>query len=102
MIVKANLRGEIAIIELIGELDHHSADKVKKEIDKALADEKIKELILDLKGLKFMDSSGIGVLLGRYKALVKRNGRMSAMNVNDQVDRIFDIAGLYKIIRKIS
>jgi stage II sporulation protein AA (anti-sigma F factor antagonist) len=49
--------------------------------------------------LKFMDSSGLGVLLGRYKIISRRGGELGVVGINTQIDRIFVVSGLYKIIK---
>ena len=89
----------VLIAELYGELDHHCAEYVRNELDKRLRDAAITELVFDLKGLAFMDSSGIGVLLGRYKKINARDGSVSVMHANSHVSRILRMAGLNKIIR---
>lgn len=86
---------------LFGELDHHSANQVKKDLDEIIKKYKTSNLILDLKNLSFMDSSGLGVVLGRYKRLKKIGNRMYIKNVNRQVEKVFDVSGIYKIIKKI-
>ena len=59
----------------------------------------IRNLIIDMKKLKFMDSSGLGVLLGRYKIISRRGGELGVVGINTQIDRIFVVSGLYKIIK---
>ena len=86
------------VVYLRGELDHHSAAQVRKELDALLEDESITELVLDLGGLEFMDSSGIGVLLGRYKKLSARGGQLKVMNICRQVQKVFEISGLFKLL----
>ena len=53
-------------VAISGELDHHTAEKIRTRMDKLIVEKKLKCVVLDLRGLTFMDSSGIGVLLGRY------------------------------------
>lgn len=98
MALKNTRQGSSLIVHLSGELDHHSAARVRQEMDRLLQDAAIKELILDLKGLEFMDSSGIGLLMGRYRTLSKRGGRMRVRNLDGQVKRVFRASGLYRII----
>jgi len=89
------------LVKLKGELDHRNAGHIREELDEMLSDEKIRRLILDLNGLEFMDSSGIGVILGRYRLMQKRGGSVCVKNRNRAVDRILDVAGLYRIVEKI-
>jgi stage II sporulation protein AA (anti-sigma F factor antagonist) len=98
MVLKNRRQGSRLTVHLSGELDHHCAKKVRQEMDRLLADTAIKELVLDLRGLEFMDSSGIGVLMGRYRTLSKRGGRMRVCNLSGQVERVFNVSGLYRII----
>ena len=64
-----------------------------------LADSCIRHLILDMKQMHFMDSSGIGVILGRYRTLSQRGGMVSVKNMNPQVKRIFILSGMQQVIR---
>lgn len=86
---------------LNGELDHHSAEKVKKELDRLIRRYKDADLVLDLKNLSFMDSSGLGVILGRYKALKAAGHSMYVKNPSRQIEKVFNVSGIYKIIKKI-
>lgn len=88
----------ILIASLVGELDHHSAAEVRSKIDDRLEKTNYKNLILNFYGVTFMDSSGIGVVIGRYKKLNMKKGKVSITNVNESVKRVFELSGLFKII----
>lgn len=88
------------VAQLEGELDHNSAQAVREELDECLRDEGIRRLIFDMRGLTFMDSSGIGVLIGRYKTISRRGGRVQVRGMSPQVDKLFTLAGLHRIIEK--
>ena len=90
------------VVSLSGELDHRRADQLRPELDELLRDPKIKELVFDLTGLSFMDSSGIGMVLGRYKLMARRGGSVSVKCVNAQIDRVFELAGLYQIVMNLA
>ena len=92
-------QGNILIITLNGELDHNSAEEVRVKIDDRIDRDNIVNVILDFYGVTFMDSSGIGAVLGRYKKLSNKGGKLCVARPNKNVDRIFDLAGLYKIIK---
>ncbi len=81
------------IVKLIGELDHHVAGGVKERIDK-----KITNLVFDFSALSFMDSSGIGVVIGRYKLVKSLGGRTVIVSNTKSLDRLLNIAGIKKII----
>lgn len=88
------------IIYLNGELDHHNAIQIREEADKLVERNHIKHIIFDFSGTDFMDSAGIGVIMGRYKKVIFIGGKIAVTNVRSSVDRIFRISGLYKIIEK--
>ncbi|WZL74536.1 anti-sigma F factor antagonist [Clostridiaceae bacterium 35-E11] len=88
------------IIALNGELDHHSAEEMREEIDKKIDSNHIKNIIFDFKDMNFMDSSGIGVVIGRYKKVSKLGGQAAVININNRVERIFKMSGLFNIVRK--
>ena len=99
--VKHTLKGDTLTVWLEGELDHHTAKDAKETLSMLIASAKVKRLILDLKTLSFMDSSGIGVVLGRYKELVKRGGSVAVRHPCERIDRIFGMSGLYQIVEKL-
>ena len=86
------------VVKLEGELDHHTSIEIREKIDREINKSPIKDLIFDFEKLSFMDSSGIGVIIGRYKLIQKRNGKTGLVNANPQVMRIIHISGLHKII----
>jgi stage II sporulation protein AA (anti-sigma F factor antagonist) len=86
------------IVRLKGELDHHTADVVKARMEEAIAKEHTQHLILSLKDLSFMDSSGLGVILGRYKQITSKGGKMVVCDVAPAVYRLFELSGMFKIV----
>ena len=100
---QANLMANVddfLIVELIGELDHHSAEEVRVKIDDRIDRDNIKKVILNFRNVTFMDSSGIGVVIGRYRKLKNKDGHISVVEVNKRVDKVFALSGLYKIIKQ--
>ena len=99
--VQYTLKGSELYVQLDGELDHHSAVDVRTQID-ALIDRypKADNLRLNVGGLTFMDSSGIGVVIGRYKKMNARGGKVTVDGASGRVDTIFKMSGLYDIIKK--
>jgi len=87
------------IVCMSGELDHHSAEEVRNKIDDRLDREKIVKLIMDFSGVTFMDSSGIGVVIGRYKRLSQKKGSICIIKARDSVKRVFELSGMFKIIK---
>ena len=93
--------GDKLLVGLDGELDHFCAQTIRRELDSQIADPSIRQLILDFSGLTFMDSSGIGVILGRYRILRERGGSVCVIHMNQHVSRIFHMAGMNKVIRQL-
>ena len=88
------------IIRLNNELDHHNAIRIREKADKLIDRHNIKHIIFDFSGASFMDSAGIGVIMGRYRKVIFIGGKTAVVNVNSSVDRIFRLSGLYKIIER--
>lgn len=88
------------VVKLNGELDHHTAEEIREEIDKEIDKSNSKNIIFDLEKLNFMDSSGIGVVIGRYKKVSKMGGKAAVVNMNSRVERIFKMSGLFNIVKK--
>lgn len=88
------------IIRLNEELDHHNALLIREKADKLIDRNNIKHIIFDFSGASFMDSAGIGVIMGRYRKVIFIGGKTAVANVNSSIDRIFKLSGLYKIIDK--
>ena len=98
MFLKFNKIDDKLVVFFIGELDHHSAEEVRVKIDDRIDRDNIKSLVMNFKDVTFMDSSGIGVVIGRSKKLQGRNGNVCIVEVNNRVDKVFKLSGLYKII----
>lgn len=88
------------IIRLNDELDHHNAIRIREKSDKLIDRNHVKHIIFDFSGTDFMDSAGIGVIMGRYKKMVFLGGKVAVTNVSSAIDRIIRLSGLYKIIEK--
>ena len=91
-------RDGIFRIMLEGEIDHHSAVAVRSAIDAKLYEFRPRHTVLDLSKIDFMDSSGLGLIMGRYALMQKLGGGFSVANPNERVMKIFDLAGLGRII----
>ena len=92
-------RRRTLIVRLKGELDHHTADTVKTRMEEAILRGNVNHVVLNMKDLTFMDSSGLGVILGRYKQLSALGGKMVVCDVNPAVYRLFELSGLFKILK---
>ena len=80
------------------ELDHHLATQLKEEADLLIETYHVKTLIFDFTNTEFMDSSGIGVLIGRSRNVSFSGGQVVATNLSPRVEQIFRISGLQRLI----
>ena len=83
------------------ELDHCSAGKVRDDLDKKITDPSVKRIIFDLSKLNFMDSTGIGLLLGRYKLAKSRGIELFIADPDENVSKILKLSGIFSIISVI-
>ena len=97
-----DVRRHTLLVRLRDELDHRAALQLRGELDELLRDGSIRRLVLDLKHLRFMDSSGVGFIIGRYKLMARRGGSVAVMNANQRMDRIFEMSGLYELVEKMA
>lgn len=89
--------GNLMIAYLIGEIDHHTASAVRERIDNSLSFKKPQHLILDFKNVSFMDSSGIGLVMGRFRLIQTFRGTLEIRNVTPQTKKLMELAGLGSI-----
>lgn len=94
MQVKLKTKGETLIVQMQGELDHHAAGSLRAEIDAQLLGGKVKNIVFNFHGVEFMDSSGLGMLLGRYKAAREKGGKVLACALSPAVWRVFEFVDL--------
>ena len=82
-----------------GELDQNMAEKIRNTIDSEILKRGAKTLIFDMNEIPFMDSSGIGMLIGRYKLMKRMNGQVEVTGMKENVFRIFRMSGLGQIMK---
>ena len=85
-------------IVLRGEIDHHSAVNIRGRIDAQIEGLHPQKTVMDLSGIEFMDSSGLGLIMGRYALMRKLGGAFAVKNPNPRIVKIFELAGLEKIV----
>ncbi|WP_067836680.1 anti-sigma F factor antagonist [Amphibacillus sediminis] len=93
------MKENVLLVRLSGELDHHEANDLKVLWQTQLQQKRAHHIILNLEELTFMDSSGLGVILGRYKEIQQVGGEMVICAISPTVKRLFDLSGLFKIMR---
>lgn len=91
--------GWTLIVHLPEELDHHNCTGLKNETDLILSENYIKSIVFDFSKTKFMDSSGIGILLNRYKQMALSGGTVSIYGAGPQALRILKIGGILKLMK---
>lgn len=90
----------VLIVRLSGELDHHATEDLRKEWAEKMYTTGITHVIVNFKNVSFMDSSGLGVLIGRYKEILQLGGKMIVCHINPFIERLFELSGLFKIIEQ--
>lgn len=98
MEIEFALRRSILLVRLRGELDHHWADRMRERVDRELARHPAGSLLFNLSGVTFMDSSGVGALLGRYRQISAKGGRMVICEAPAVIAKITEISGLARMI----
>ncbi len=99
MPVKIEINNRTIIAYLDGELDHHTAAKIREEIDEAIEKNMPSCLILDFRDITFMDSSGIGLVMGRYKALKKHGAELHVINTSPQITKVMKLSGIERLAK---
>lgn len=102
MQIKSRIYNLTMYIVISGELDEHTALFTRNKLDEIFAQNTFKQIIIDLSELDFMDSTGIGVLIGRYKKMKDRGISIFICNPSTHAEKIFKMTGLYDIMPKIS
>ncbi len=86
-------------ISLDGEIDHHEAAKIRDGLDDLIFEERPLELIFDFSKIRFMDSSGLGLVLGRYRIIKELGGSVKIVGASEQLEKIFIMSGVDKIVK---
>lgn len=97
-----SISGDTIVVRLANELDHHNSVAIREEIDRHIYSGEVKNIIFDFADTTFMDSSGIGVILGRHRILRSLGGTIAVTNISRPIDRLLTISGIYRIVEKSS
>jgi len=87
------------VVYLNGEIDHHSSKEIREAVDLAAERTSPKRLVLDFRGVTFMDSSGIGLVMGRYKLMTSLGGELELINVSPHIKKVMQISGLSRFAK---
>ena len=98
MDIRFSNKGTTLIVSVAGELDHHYSEYARQKIDGEIMKATTRNVVFDFSKLGFMDSSGIGVIAGRYKNISKLNGKAAIVCSNMQINRILEMSGILRLI----
>ena len=99
MSVEINVTGEVVTAYLGGDIDHHTAKEMRETIDNAVELNMPTLLILDFKDVSFMDSSGIGLVMGRYRNLIKTGAELNIMGAPPNIHKMLKLAGIERLAK---
>lgn len=88
---------ELLTANIVGDLDHHSAKEIREQIDRSIESTRPHQLVLDFKEVSFMDSSGIGLVMGRYKLMQEIGGKVKIANTSSHIKKVMKLAGLDRL-----
>ena len=94
------IQEDILVIHVSQELDHHIANSIRETADACIVQNKIRNIIFDFTGTVFMDSSGIGVIMGRYKLIRDYGGKIVVLHAGRNIQKILLYSGLNKITKQ--
>ena len=99
MNIKYDEVDKLLTCQITEEIDHHTTEKIRRILDDEIERYIPKRMVFDFDKVSFMDSAGIGTILGRYKMMRMLGGSMEMINVNSNVRKIFEMSGIPKIIQ---
>lgn len=97
MDVKTSVDDRTATVYLSGELDHHNAAPLRERVDQVIRERHPQKLVLDFGGISFMDSSGIGFVMGRYKLMMAQGGQLQVRGASARMEKVMRLAGLERL-----
>ncbi len=87
----------IPLAKIDGDIDHHTAKEIREKIDDYITSRRPKAIYLDFQEVRFMDSSGIGLIMGRFKLIKSMGGQLKVVNVPRNLERMIKLSGLTKL-----
>ena len=99
MTIQTDARGDTLRVAIQGDIDHHSAEPIRAAVDQAYLRDHCRNIRFDFSQVQFMDSSGIGMLIGRYKLAEHGGGHVSICGLGENMAHLFHISGLQKLIQ---
>ena len=98
--MKLGIAKDTLVVKFIGDVDNLVCETYKNRLETIINENKHKKVIMDFSNVTFIDSSGLGLVLGRYNQLKKVNGTLYVCGVSKQTEKIFNIAGIWTIVDK--
>ncbi len=86
------------MVRMPQEVDHHLASYISENADRYILEDGVEHVVFDFENTKFMDSSGIGIIMGRYRKIACFGGKVFAIHVGGQMERILKLAGITKVV----
>ena len=102
--MKLNMQfdGQTQYVGIEGELDHHNVTSIRNSVDDAICVNQPKSLCIDFNRVSFMDSSGVGFVMGRYKKLAQMGGNVDVIGMSDKTAEIFKMSGITKYVNVVN
>ena len=87
------------MVKILEEIDHHTTEKMRRKIDDEITRYMPREVVFDFDKVTFMDSAGIGMIIGRYKLIKMLGGNLEIKNVKKSIKKVLEMSGITKIIK---
>ncbi|MFR0822894.1 MAG: anti-sigma factor antagonist [Clostridia bacterium] len=88
---------KLLLLEITEEIDHHTTEEIRRKADNEITRFMPRKVVFDFSGVTFMDSAGIGMILGRYKMIKMLGGSLEMVHVSPSIKKIFEMSGVVKI-----
>lgn len=98
-VLKITYNDSVLSVFIEGEIDHHTAPDIRREIDERIERDKPSVVCLDYSGVTFMDSSGIGLIMGRYKLISAYSGNLEVINVPKNMAKVVKLSGIERLAK---
>ena len=92
-------KDKLLVVKILEEIDHHTTEKMRRKIDDEITRYMPREVIFDFDKVTFMDSAGIGMIIGRYKLIKMLGGNLEIKNVKKSIKKVLEMSGISKIIK---
>lgn len=99
MKIDFSMQGTTLVVVPSGEIDHHTSVTMRERVDREFQKRRAKNIVFDFNNIMFMDSSGIGLLMGRYRTVAICGGSIALFNVKPKVSQMLELSGIYKLMK---